>query len=76
MAMGENDGYDTILHIISRYDTAPKRFAVSNVQQSKINAFARIRMRSNADTVYSRRRHSNAVQDLRQRSKFKRISEI
>ena len=37
MAMGENDGYDTILHKISRYDTASKRTAVFNGQQSKIN---------------------------------------
>ena len=42
MAVGENDGYDTILHKISRYDTirytVPKRSAVCNGQQSKINA--------------------------------------
>ena len=40
--MGENDGYDTILHKISRYDTirytVPKRSAICNGQQSKINA--------------------------------------
>jgi len=42
MAVGENDGYDTILHKISRYDTirytVPKRSAVCNGQQSEINA--------------------------------------
>jgi len=42
MVVGENDGYDTILHKISRYDTirytALKRSAICNGQQSKINA--------------------------------------
>ena len=42
MVVGENDGYDTILHKISRYDTirytAPKCSAICNGQQSKINA--------------------------------------
>ena len=42
MVAGENDGYDTILHKISRYDTirytAPKSSAICNGQQSKINA--------------------------------------
>ena len=42
MAVGKNDGYDTILHKISRYDTirytVPKRSAICNGQQSKINA--------------------------------------
>ena len=27
---GENDGYDPVLHKISRYDTVPKRSAVFN----------------------------------------------
>jgi len=59
MAVREYDGYDTILHKISRYDTigyntVPKRCAVC--QQSKINVafsltFKRHRRRSNVNAL-------------------------
>jgi len=39
MAAGENDGYDTILHKISQYDTirSQKRSAIFNGKHPKIN---------------------------------------
>jgi len=68
MAVGENDGYDTILYKISRYDIRSQN-ALPYVTVNSLTLMQRShwRFRTHSNAINGRR-HSNAVHNLRQRS--------